>query len=368
MFELCFLIFHSLEPLNPLFLMPRLTFKKWLLWIIFLLICLAFTGILSVSLGAVSIPFGKSLSILLHYGFGIQPFSEWTAQDSSIILNIRLPRVTLGILVGASLSISGGVLQALLRNPLADPFVLGISSGAAVGAVVAILFGLGATILGSYAVPGTAFCGALLTLLFVYFLARVQGRIPASTMLLAGVIVNAFFSAIIMFLISLTSDERLYNITFWLMGNLDSVTPQTLGAIFLYFIFGGGVLFSLTKDLNLMSLGEEAASELGLNVEKTKKVAFIFTSLITGAVVSVSGLIGFVGLIIPHMVRMIWGPDHRFLIPASAILGAILLVLADTIARTLMAPSEIPVGVVTALGGAPFFVYLLRRKGLASNR
>jgi iron complex transport system permease protein len=266
------------------------------------------------------------------------------------------------------LSIAGCVLQALLRNPLADPYVLGISSGAAAGAVLAILFGLGSTILGGYAIPGAAFAGALLTLLFVYFLARVEGRIPATTMLLAGVIVSSFFSAIIMFLISATSDERLYNITFWLMGNLGYITPQALGIIFLYLLFGSAVLFALTKDLNLLALGEEMASELGVDVEKVKKTAFIFASLITGAVVSVSGLIGFVGLVIPHLVRMIWGPDHRFLMPASALLGAMLLILADTAARTVMAPSEIPVGVVTALGGAPFFVYLLRRKGLAVYR
>jgi iron complex transport system permease protein len=187
-------------------------------------------------------------------------------------------------------------------------------------------------------------------------------------MLLAGVIVSAFFSAIIMFLISVTSDERLYNVTFWLMGNLEYVASQALGIIFLYLLLGSVILFSLAKDLNLMALGEETASELGVEVERVKKIAFIFASLITGAVVSVSGLIGFVGLIIPHLVRMIWGPDHRFLLPASALLGAMVLVLADTVARTILAPSEIPVGVVTALGGAPFFVYLLRRRGIAGSR
>lgn len=348
--------------------MVRWTFKRWLFWMIFLSCLLAGVMILSVSLGAISIHVSKTLSILTHRLFGLAPSAAWTASESSIILDLRGPRVISGALVGAALSIAGCVLQALLRNPLADPYVLGISSGAAAGAVLAILFGLGSTILGGYAIPGAAFAGALLTLLFVYFLARVEGRIPATTMLLAGVIVSSFFSAIIMFLISATSDERLYNITFWLMGNLGYVAPQALGIIFLYLLFGGAVLFALTKDLNLLALGEEMASELGVDVEKVKKTAFIFASLITGAVVSVSGLIGFVGLVIPHLVRMIWGPDHRFLMPASALLGAMLLILADTAARTVMAPSEIPVGVVTALGGAPFFVYLLRRKGLAVYR
>lgn len=334
---------------------------------IFLSGSLVGVGVLAVSLGAVSIPLSKTWSILLYRFFGLTPSIEWNVRDSSIILDLRLPRVISGMLVGAALSIAGSVLQALLRNPLADPYILGISSGASVGAVLAILFGLGSSILGSYAIPGAAFAGALLTLLFVYFLARVQGRVPAQTMLLAGVIVTAFFSAIIMFLISVTSDERLYNVTFWLMGNLEYVASQALGVIFLYLLAGSVVLLSLTKDLNLMALGEETASELGVEVERVKKTAFVFAALITGAVVSVSGLIGFVGLVVPHLVRMIWGPDHRFLVPASALVGAMFLVLADIVARMVMAPSEIPVGVVTAMGGAPFFVYLLRRRGLGVN-
>ena len=312
-------------------------------------------------------PGEQSWSVLLHYLTGGDSGPGGLDREAVIILKLRAPRIVSGAMVGAALSVCGAVLQALLRNPLADPYVLGISSGAALGAVLAILFGLGSIALGSYAVPAAAFSGALLTLLFVYFLARVQGRVPAQTMLLAGFIVSAFFLAIIMFLISLTSDERLFNVTFWLMGNLEYMASQSLGGIFLYLLVGGAVLFSRAKDLNLMALGEETASELGVEVERVKKVTFVFASLITGAVVSVSGLIGFVGLVVPHLVRLIWGPDHRFLLPASALIGAILLVFADTIARTILAPSEIPVGVITALSGAPFFVYLLRRKGLAGN-
>lgn len=319
----------------------------------------------SVSLGAVNIPLFKSWSILLHRLLGRASEGGWTASESSIILDLRLPRTISGVLVGAALSLSGAVLQALLRNPLADPFVLGISSGAAAGAVLAILVGVGSTFLGSYAVPGAAFGGALLTLLLVYFIARVEGRIPTQTMLLSGVIVSSFFSAIIMFLISVTSNEQIHSVMFWLMGNLEYSASQSLGVIFLYFLVGSAVLFFLAKDFNILVLGEEAASELGVEVERVKKIAFVFASLITGAVVSVSGLIGFVGLVVPHMVRMIWGPDHRFLLPASALTGAMLLVVADTIARTVLAPSEIPVGVITAMGGAPFFVYLLRKKGHA---
>jgi iron complex transport system permease protein len=319
----------------------------------------------SVSLGAVNISLSKSWSILGHRFLGFSGPGKWTASDSSIILDLRLPRILSGALVGSALAMAGSVLQALLRNPLADPFVLGISSGAAVGAVLAILFGLGATFLGAYAVPGSAFGWALFTLFLVYFIARVEGRAPTNTMLLAGVIVSSFFSAVIMFLISATSDEQIYNVTFWLMGNLEYMASQSLGIIFLFLMVGGGILLALARDFNLLALGEEPASELGVDVERVKKTAFIFASLITGAVVSVSGLIGFVGLIVPHVVRMIWGPDHRFLLPASALVGAMLMVVADTLARTVMAPTEIPVGVVTAMGGAPFFVYLLRKKGHA---
>ena len=345
--------------------MSRWTLKRWFLWMVILAALLAGVMGISVSLGAVTIPLSKSWSILGHQFLGLSAAGKWTASDSSIILDLRLPRILSGALVGSALAMAGSVLQALLRNPLADPFVLGISSGAAVGAVLAILFGLGATFLGAYAVPGSAFGGALFTLFLVYFIARVEGRAPTNTMLLAGVIVSSFFSAVIMFLISATSDEQIYNVTFWLMGNLEYMASQSLGIIFLFLMAGGGVLLALARDFNLLALGEETAAELGVDVERVKKLAFIFASLITGAVVSVSGLIGFVGLIVPHVVRMIWGPDHRFLLPASALVGAMLMVVADTLARTVMAPTEIPVGVVTAMGGAPFFVYLLRKKGHA---
>ncbi len=345
--------------------MSRWTFKRWLFWMVILAALLAAVMGISVSLGAVNIPLSRSWSILAHRFPGISTPANWTAGESSIILDLRLPRILSGALVGSALAMAGAVLQALLRNPLADPFVLGISSGAAVGAVLAILFGLGSTFLGTYAVPGFAFGGALFTLFLVYFIARVEGRARTNTMLLAGVIVSSFFSAVIMFLISATSDEQIYNVTFWLMGNLEYMATQPLGVIFLYLLAGGGILLALARDFNLLSLGEETASELGVDVERVKKMAFIFASLITGAVVSVSGLIGFVGLIVPHVVRMIWGPDHRFLLPASALVGAMLMVVADTLARTVMAPTEIPVGVVTAMGGAPFFVYLLRKKGHA---
>lgn len=343
--------------------MFQLSFRKWLIWMFLLATALVFVGIVAVSLGAVSIPLSRTVSILLGLGGNLSPPIQ--ASEATILWDLRMPRVGAAMVVGASLALAGSVLQALLRNPLADPFVLGISSGGALGAVLAILFGLGATLLGGYGVAAASFLGALLTLFLVYSIARQEGRVPTATLLLAGVIFSSFFSAIIMFLISITSDERLFDVTFWLMGNVGNIQPRTVGVVFLYLLVGAGVLLGLAKDFNLLSTGEETALALGVEVERTKKIAFICASLITGAVVSVSGLIGFVGLVVPHWVRMIWGPDHRFLLPASAFLGAMLLVLADTVARTIMAPLEIPVGVITAMVGAPFFIYLLRKKGHA---
>ncbi len=339
------------------------TLKRWIFWILILSLALLFMVGVSISLGAVRVPLSETWSILLHHFLNLNYSATWSENEAAIILKIRLPRALSAIMVGAALSLSGAVLQALLRNPLADPFVLGISSGAALGAVLAILLGCGAYLLGNYAIPGVAFLGALLTIFLVYFISRVAGRIPTQTMLLAGVIVNSFFSAIIMFLISATSNEKLHGVTFWLMGNLEFLSWQFFKPVFFYLLSGGLLIIYLAKDLNLLSLGEETAAELGVEVEKLKKFSFLLTSLITGAVVAVSGLIGFVGLIIPHLVRLLWGPDHRFLLPAAAILGGLFLVAADTLARTIMAPNEIPVGVITALSGAPFFIYLLRKKG-----
>lgn len=346
--------------------MKRWTFKRWICWISILSMALFAMGGVSISLGAVPIPFKETWAILLNQLISLNLPSHYTERETTIILQIRFPRALSAMMVGAALSLSGAVLQALLRNPLADPFVLGISSGAALGAVLAILLGLGGTLMGQYAIPGVAFLGALITIFLVYFISRIEGHVPTQTMLLSGVIVNSFFSAIIMFLLSAASHEKLPGVTFWLMGNLGLLSSQLLGPIFLYFLVGGLLLFYLAKDLNLLSLGEETAAELGVEVERLKKVSFLLTSLLTGAVVSVSGLIGFVGLIIPHLIRLLWGPDHRFLLPAAVILGGLFLVGADTLARTIIPPNEIPVGVITALSGAPFFIYLLRKKGHVS--
>jgi iron complex transport system permease protein len=279
-----------------------------------------------------------------------------------IFWQVRLPRILLAAIVGAALSVSGASFQAILRNPLADPFLLGVSGGGALGAIIAMLLGLDAGRFGLVAVPLFAFAGSLATVLLVFSLARTEGRLPVHSLLLAGVVANAFISAVIMFVLSLSSPERVQGVVFWMMGSIGSERWILVAGIGLYVLLAGAVLFSLARDFNLISLGEEPAGHLGVAVEPTKLWAFVAASLATGAVVSVTGIIGFAGLIVPHLCRLSLGPDHRLLIPASFLAGAVFLILCDTVARTLVAPAEMPVGVVTALLGGPFFIWLLRRR------
>jgi len=274
---------------------------------------------------------------------------------------LRLARILMAIVAGAGLSVAGVIFQALLRNPLAEPYVLGVSSGAGLGAATALLLNL--TILGAWTVPGLAFLGALATILLVYNLAReAGGGAPVHTLLLAGVMVSAVFGSLLMFLVSVSPSEKLHNVLWWLLGNLQINHWALLRANAVVAAAGLSVTMLLSRDLNVMTLGEEPAAHLGLHVERTKKLFFVVASLMTGATVAACGLIGFVGLIVPHAVRLVMGPDHRRLVPASALAGATFLVLADWLARTVFAPIEIPIGVVTACLGGPFFLYLLRRR------
>jgi iron complex transport system permease protein len=279
----------------------------------------------------------------------------------SIVFLIRMPRVVLSALVGACLSISGVVLQGLLKNPMADPYVLGISSGAAFGAVLAILFGLGSQAFGFNAVPAAAFAGGMATIFLVYNLARVRGRLSITSLLLAGIAIGSLLSAMTS-LAMVISGQELHRVIFWLMGGLVGTTWTDVQNVVPYMAAGVLPIYWLARDLNLLLLGEEPAIHLGSDVEKVKLILLASSSLVAAAAVSVSGIIGFVGLIIPHSVRFLVGPDHRTLLPAAALVGAIFMVLADTIARTVGGAVEIPVGVITALCGAPFFIYLLRRK------
>jgi len=313
--------------------------------------------LVSITMGSVRVPPFRSMRILFGAVLGLKRAGNET--ERTIILSLRLPRAILAGFVGAGLSVSGATFQALLRNPLADPYILGVSSGAAVGAVIALLLGLGVSSLG---LPLASFLGALLSILVVFYCGRQEGRIHPHTLLLAGVIVGSFLSALIMFFISLSQKEELRTIIFWLMGDFSFANARSVLIIFPYILLGIFLLYLHARHLNLILSGEESAVQLGVDVERLKLVSYLAASLITAASVAVCGLIGFVGLIIPHSVRLIFGPDHRLLIPASALIGASFLIACDTFARTLLAPVELPVGVITAAFGGPFFIYLLRTR------
>ena len=244
---------------------------------------------------------------------------------------------------------------------MADPYVLGVSAGAAVGASLAIVLGIGFTLLGVNTVPISAFAGSLIAIFVVYNISRVGSRVPVTTLLLSGIAVSIFLSAIVVVL-QVIAGERLHIIVFWLMGSFSYVEWADIWAILPLICFGTVATYVYARELNILALGEETAQHLGVEVEKAKKVLLIFGSLITAAAVSISGLIGFIGLIIPHMTRIVIGPDHRILLPTSIIVGATFLVICDAVARVIISPVELPVGVITALAGGPFFIYLLRKK------
>jgi iron complex transport system permease protein len=279
----------------------------------------------------------------------------------AIVRRLRLPRAVLAAMVGGALAASGATFQALLRNPLAEPYILGISGGAAVGAVFAIALGGVAATAGIVAV--CALVGAVFAVVLVFRIAAVVGRaLDTRILLLAGVVVGAFFNACILLALTFASADAFRSAIFWMMGSFSGATWRGIALLGVAMAPGLALLTALARPLNLLSVGEETAAYLGTRVERTKLLAYGTASLLTAGAVAVSGVIGFVGLVVPHVVRMLWGPDHRFLIPASVLLGAAFVVLADTLARTAAAPTELPVGVVTAFVGVPFFVWLLRRR------
>ena len=288
-------------------------------------------------------------------------------QTNIILLQVRLPRLLLAALTGATLSLTGAVFQALLRNPLADPYILGISGGSALGAVIAMGFGLHLMLIGFQIVPIFSICGALLTILFVYNFSRIGNYLPTQTMLLAGISLQAMLSALILFLQTLLDPLQLMQVFTWLMGNIPTPEYRNLLWIFLYVVLAIGVILPQARHLNALTLGELDAQIVGIDVERLKKILFFACSLLTGSIVALTGLIGFVGIIVPHLLRLTIGPDHRRLLPACVVFGSIFMVVADTLARVLLSPTEIPVGVITALIGGPFFLFLLwknKRKGI----
>lgn len=311
--------------------------------------------IAGIAFGAVAVAPGDIFSAV---GRAITGRSSGLAD--TLIVGVRLPRVLLAAVVGASLAGAGAIYQALFRNPLADPYILGVSSGAGLGAMLALVATAGATGLRYGAVPAAAFAGALITMLVVTRLASWRGRLDTASLLLAGVALSYTLAALTSF-VMVFAREQMASVVFWMMGGLGSASWPYLAMVAPMFLVGAAFSLTVTRELNLMLLGDERAGHLGLDAKRFKMVVLAVASLLTAAAVAVAGLIGFVGLMVPHMVRLVIGPDHRVLLPASFLGGAIVLVVADLLARVVIAPIELPVGIVTALLGGPFFVWLLVR-------
>ena len=305
---------------------------------------LLLTLAVSLNSGAVAIPWPEITAIIKGGG---------NETSRVILLSLRLPRVLQAAVVGAGLSVVGAFFQGLFRNPMADPYVLGMSSGAAFGATIAIIAGLG--MLG---VSFVAFFSALATVYVVYMIAKSGPKVAMTAMLLAGITISACMYSVISLLMLFNHDE-LSRIVFWTMGSFSLISWKDLLVSSPFILGGAGIMYVFARDLNAIITGEEIAEHLGINTERVKKVVLLAGSLITAASVSITGIIGFVGLIVPHICRLLVGPDNRILVPFSALFGAIFLVIADTLARTLLAPAEIPAGIITAICGGPFFLYLL---------
>ncbi len=328
---------------------------------IMLLVLLIISVLFGVSLGSATTSPLIAMRVLLSHLPGLSSwFSAPDIATDMIICRIRLPRVILALFVGSALAVAGASLQGLLRNPLAEPYTIGVASGAAVGAAVVIIFA-GGGLLGAVSLPVAAFLGALLTGVLVYRLAVVNGHLAMETLILAGVVMSSFMSAIVSYLLTVAG-HNLQQVIYWLMGSLSLRGSDHLIYTLPLILLGVILLCFFGRDLNILSFGEEAAGQLGVPVERVKQLILLLATLLTGIAVSLAGTIGFVGLIVPHLVRLLLGPDHRVLLPVSAVSGGIFLIWADIAARVAVAPVELPVGVVTAFLGAPFFMYLLRTR------
>jgi iron complex transport system permease protein len=309
----------------------------------------------------------SALTVVHHWLTGSGTDDALGLRDRIVIQDIRLPRILMGALVGASLAVSGAVMQGLFRNPLADPGLIGVSAGAGLGAVAVMV--LGGTVLaplvallGMTALPLAAFCGGLIATLILYAIATRQGRTSVATMLLAGIALAALATALTGVLITIADDRQLRDLTFWQLGSLAGATWQKIGTAGPVMIAALAAMPFLARGLNALALGEATAGHLGVPVQRLKYVAIVSASAAVGASVAVSGGIGFVGIVVPHLLRLLIGPDNRYLLPASALLGAATLLMADAVSRTIVAPAELPIGIVTAAVGGPFFLWILLRK------
>jgi iron complex transport system permease protein len=338
--------------------------RKWKITLGILLATLVGIIVVSVSIGPIPISPTDVIAAVTKKVplLGSLINSPVSAVNQEIVLVVRLPRVLAAALVGVGLASSGTVLQGLLRNPMADPYIIGVSAGASLGATIASVLGLGFSIIGSlYSVPLFAFAGAIITVFMVYSISRRAAGVSMLTLLLVGIAVTSFFSAMVTLLRIVSSDMAL-SIVFWLIGSLNLTTWNYVYLALPFIVVGFAISLLFSRDLTALSLGEEQATHLGVETENVKKILLFSVSMMTAAAVSISGVIGFIGLIIPHIMRLIVGPDYRILTPASAAAGAIVLIACDTLSRTILNPSEIPVGIITALFGGPFFIYLLTKK------
>jgi iron complex transport system permease protein len=342
--------------------------SRWKLILVLLIFALIATVIVSINVGYAQISFTDILTILgkqIPFLNGFTNSSTIRPADESIILQIRLPRILAGVLVGAALAAAGVLYQGVFKNPMADSYVLGVSAGAAVGASFTILFGASFVFFGLRLVQVAAFLGALSAMFLVYNISRVGSRVPVSTLLLCGIAVNFFLFAVVGLLEVIAGDE-LHSIVFWLIGGFSNVLWKDIWAMLPFIVIGVVLAYFYARDLNLLAMGEETAHHLGVNVERSKQILLVLASMITAAAVSICGLVGFVGLMIPHVTRLVIGPDHRILLPTSTIIGAIFLVICDDLARVVATPFastlELPVGIITMLFGAPFFIFLFKKK------
>jgi iron complex transport system permease protein len=331
-----------------------------LLPLLILLVVLLAALVLSAGVGPVRIPPGAVVKILLNRLPFFNIAVSWPDTYPTILFQIRLPNAVLIALTGMALSGSGAAYQGLFRNPLADPYIIGVAAGAGLGAVLAMAARWPASLLGMLAVPAAAFVGAVATVAVVYSLARVGRTTPVTTLILAGVAVSAFASALTS-LMMLISTQQLHRAVSWLLGGFSLGGWEPVLALLPYLLVGLGALFILSRPLNVLQFGDEQAEQLGLNVERYKLFLVLAASMVAAAAVSFSGIIGFVGLVVPHLTRLLWGPDYRRLVPFATFLGGAVLLASDMLARTVLAPRDLPVGIVTAVLGAPFFLYLLRR-------
>jgi len=340
--------------------------SRWKLYILILLAAFGAIFVLSLNLGYAPIPFRDILNVLGNQVPFLNNIIDASGVDPTyavIISQIRLPRVICGALVGAALATAGVTYQGIFRNPMADPYVIGASTGASVGSALVFVFGINISILGINTLPVFAFIGSLVTVLVVYTISRVGSKVPVTTLLLTGIAMSLFQNAIVTYLKTVADDQILHGLTFWLIGSLSSTENwDKVYAILPFVVLGAIICYLYSRDLNILALGEDQAQHLGVEIEKVKRILLVAGALMTAAAVSISGLIGFVGLIIPHVTRVLIGPDHRVLIPTSALVGASFLMISDAVSRVIMGSGEAPVGIITAFAGAPFFIYLLRRK------